>query len=683
MTEIEVEAGGPQPRSGTHPQRLIAAVKGAGPLLLFGIRLWASVSLALYIAFWLQLDSAYWAGTSAAIVCQPSLGASLRKGWYRMVGTVIGAIAIVVLTARFPQERALFLTALALWGAACAFASTLLRNYASYSAALAGYTAAIIASDQLGSVGGLNGDAFNLAITRASEICIGIVCAGIVLGLTDFGGARQRLAASFAQLLAEITHNFLINLRQPSVGFATMQILRRDLLRRVIALDPAIDEAFGESSELRYHSPILPNAVDGLFSALAAWRTVALHFAQLGQGRANQRAEDVRHHLPEQLLSAPQDPAFFMAEPERLRQSCVSAVRGLLLSAGDDPSRRLLTVRTADVFAGVARALNGLALLVGHEARPVQRNLSLRVPDFLPSLVSGGRALVTIALVEMFWIITAWPGGAAAITWASITVILFAPRAEQAYANALLFTVGSCLAAVCASVVLFAVLPRVETFAGLSLVIGLYLVPFGALMAQPWQRPLFVAMAANFIPLLAPTNQMNYDISQYFNGAMALIGGSAVGALAFRLIPPLSPAYRTRRLLGLTLRALRRLATSKSPMSTERWQGLCYSRLAVMPEEAAPVQRAELLTVLSIGTNIIRLRRIADRIHLAPLIAPALEALARGDSRETVRQLEELERALPAQHGPAFSILRLRGLALALSEAINQHATFLASGELG
>ena len=87
--------------------------RAAGPPLLFGLRLWASVCLALYVAFWLELDNAYWAGTSAAIVCQPQLGASLRKGWFRMISTVVGAVAIVVLTACFPQERALFLGGLA------------------------------------------------------------------------------------------------------------------------------------------------------------------------------------------------------------------------------------------------------------------------------------------------------------------------------------------------------------------------------------------------------------------------------------------------------------------------------------------------------------------------------------------------------------------------------------------
>src|SRR5262245_52510860 len=50
--------------------------------------------VGLYVAFWLQLDKPFWAGLSAAIVCQPHLGASLRKGWFLMIGTVVGATMI-------------------------------------------------------------------------------------------------------------------------------------------------------------------------------------------------------------------------------------------------------------------------------------------------------------------------------------------------------------------------------------------------------------------------------------------------------------------------------------------------------------------------------------------------------------------------------------------------------------
>src|ERR1700754_4886785 len=141
------------------------ALRAATPALLFGLRLWASVCLALFIAFYLELDNAYWAGTSAGIVCQPQLGASLRKGWFRMIGTLVGATMIVVLTAFFPQDRTAFLGVLALWGGVCAFVATLLRNFASYAAALGGYTAIIIAADILGATGGANTNVFMLAVT--------------------------------------------------------------------------------------------------------------------------------------------------------------------------------------------------------------------------------------------------------------------------------------------------------------------------------------------------------------------------------------------------------------------------------------------------------------------------------------------------------------------------------------
>jgi uncharacterized membrane protein YccC len=192
--------------------RLNTLAGTAFPALLFGLRLWMSVCLALYVAFWLQLDDASWAGTSAAIVCQPHLGASLRKGWFRMIGTIVGAAFIVLLTTCFPQDRAPFLLGLALWGAACAFTATLLHNFAAYAAVLAGLTAAVIASDQLGAIGGPNGDAFMLALTRATEICIGIVSAGIILAGTDLGSARHRLVAQFAAITAEIAARFAATL---------------------------------------------------------------------------------------------------------------------------------------------------------------------------------------------------------------------------------------------------------------------------------------------------------------------------------------------------------------------------------------------------------------------------------------------------------------------------------------
>jgi hypothetical protein len=342
-----------QPNASRRDMAQIAgALRSVAPALLFGLRLWAAVCLALYIAFWLQLDNAFWAGTSAAIVCQPSLGASLRKAWYRMVGTVVGATVIVILTAAFPQQRDSFLLALALWCAACGLSASLLRNFAAYAAALAGITAAIIASDELGAVGGANGDVFILAVTRASEICIGITCAGVVLAGTDFGGARQRLALQLATISAEILRGLARTFLLVGPEQSKTRPVRRDLVRRVSELDPVIDEALGESSDLRPHSPTLQAAVEGLVAALSGWRTVAFHLELSRGDQARRKAAILFENIPTALRSLPEQAqaAGWTADPSSGRKACAAAVRTLTSLPADTPSLRLLADRTAEAM---------------------------------------------------------------------------------------------------------------------------------------------------------------------------------------------------------------------------------------------------------------------------------------------------------------------------------------------
>jgi uncharacterized membrane protein YccC len=666
-------------------RRLASALESWTPALLFGLRLWASVCLALYVAFSLELNNAYWAGTSAAIVCQPTLGASLRKGWFRMVGTVIGAVAIVALTAVFPQQRTGFLLGLALWCAACALVATLLRNFAAYAASLAGFTAAIVASDELGAVGGPNGDAFMLAVARASEICIGIVCAGVVLAATDFGGARRRLGAQLAGISAEIAGRFastfsLAGPHEPLRG------IRRDLVRRVIALDPVIDDALGEATDLRPHAPILQGAVGGLFAALAGWRTVDLRLELLPTNTGRAEAELIQRSLPPEVCSAPVrgEAESWALDPLPVRKACDTAVRALTVLPVRTPSLRLLADRSAQVLFGIRNALDALRLL----ADPAQtvharRIVRLQVPDRLPSLVNATRALVTVGGVELFWIATAWPSGAQAIAFAAVAVVLFSPRADQAYDLTMSFMVGIGLTAAFAAIVKFAVLPGLETFVGFSLALGLVLVPAGAFITQAWQPLMFMAMTVNFVPLLAPANRMSYDTGQFYNAASAIVIGVAAGALAFRLLPPLSPALRSRRLLALTLRDLRRLTTGPIPRTTDDWEDRIYARLSVLPEQAEPLQRGQLLAALFAGRDIIRLRHIAHRFGLDVELHAALEAVARGHSAIAIEHLGQLDRmltAMPDTRPGARVRLRARGNILAMSEALAQHAAYFDSG---
>jgi uncharacterized membrane protein YccC len=668
----------------------VAKAAKAAPPLLFGLRLWAAACLALFVAFWLELDNPFWAGTSAAIVCQLQLGASLRKGWFRMIGTVIGATAIVVLTGCFPQNRVAFLLLLAVWCSLCAFAATLLRNFASYSAALAGYTAAIIAVDNLGATGGASSDVFLLAVTRASEICIGIACAGIVLAGSDLGGARRRLAESFANLAAEIMGRFGHMLALAETQLPDTKAERRELVRRVIALDPIIDQALGESSHARYHALQLQTAIYGLFGALDGWRGVATHLDRLPEAARPQGAQFILQSLPSGLRSALQtgSPAIWIADPLALHGVCEEAVQTLMALPAGTPSLRLLADETAKALVGILHVLDGLALLVDapHHPSPDVRDFRLSEPDWLPALANAARAFLAITAVELFWVATAWPNGASAIIFVSVVVLLLSPKGELAYSGSLAFALGIAGAVVFAAAIKFAVLPALETFPAFCFALGLFFLPAGFAMAasrQPTVTAALSAMTFNLIPLLAPTNEMNYDTEQYYNSALAIVVGCGAASLAFSLLPPLSPAVRVRRLLASTSRDLRRLAIAPAFPRPDHWESCIYSRLTALPDQATPLQRAQLLAALSVGTEMLDLRRIATHLGATAELDAALNEIALGHSTKAIAKLRQFDDRLASarETGTEAAIaLRGRGRVLIISEAIVEHGNYFDEG---
>jgi uncharacterized membrane protein YccC len=655
--------------------RIGTALYREAPAVLFGLRLWASVCLALYIAFWLQLDNAYWAATSAAVVCQPRLGASLRKAWFRVIGTTVGATAAILLTASFPQDRVCFLAGLALWGGACRLVGANLRNYAQSSTALAGWTAAIIATDELGSVGGASGDVFNIAVARASEICIGLISAGIVLAGTDFGGARSRLTSQLANISAEIVARVVGALQLSGREQSKTRSIRRELVRRAMALDASIDEALGESPELRLHVPRLQRAVAGLLAALSAWRCVSDHLELLQSDPGRREAAIVSQAIPLELRATTEHnkSCEWTINPSGGRRASAAAARALTRLPADTPSLRLLADRFAEAMVGVRHALDGLLSLVEPTRAPVERTAWIGEPDRLSALLDAIRISLAIGMVELFWIGTAWPGGAGAIVWTMIAIISLI--GDQAYKSAVSFVIGACVACCLAAVVKFAILPGITTFFGLSLAIGLFAVPIGALTFSR-KHAVFKPMAPTFFALVSPANQMDYDVVQFYNAALVIVVGAGAAALAFVLLPPLSPAFRVRRLLSATLHDLRRLADGSVPQTAITWEGLVYGRLTSMPGQANPLERAQLLAALSVGSEIIRLHRATGRLNGEIELNTAFDAVARGDMSVAIANLAQLDRRLVQ----APNKLRVRSIILAMSSTLKRHASYFESG---
>jgi hypothetical protein len=108
------------------------------------------------------------------------------------------------------------------------------------------------------------------------------------------------------------------------------------------------------------------------------------------------------------------------------------------------------------------------------------------------------------------------------------------------------------------------------------------------------------------------------------------------------------------------------------------WEGLVHSRLSAMPEEA-PLQRAEMLAALSVGSEIIQLRRIVHRLGLSADLDPALAAGAQSNSASAIAHLAHLDAPFATRGGAGplmQTVLRSRGSFSYYPEALTQHVSY-------
>src|SRR6516225_10616604 len=110
----------------------------------FGVRIWGAVVVALAASFWLELEAPASAAITVAILAVPTRGGALDKARFRLLATIIGITAAIVITALFSQTRDLMLAAFAGWIGLCVYAAGLLDGNRAYAAVLSGYSVGLI-----------------------------------------------------------------------------------------------------------------------------------------------------------------------------------------------------------------------------------------------------------------------------------------------------------------------------------------------------------------------------------------------------------------------------------------------------------------------------------------------------------------------------------------------------------
>ena len=194
------------------------------------LRIWIAVVVALCAGFWLQLPSASSAAITVAILAVPTRGQALEKAGFRLIGTIIGVAASIVIVGTFSQTRDLLLVAFAGWIGLCVYAAGLWDGNRAYAAVLAGYTVALVAMQQIDTPH----QVFDAGVERGAAIAVGIGAIALVNDLlvapTDMSGSRPS-SPTFIAVCA--------SMRRPSCGATpAMRRRRRGFWARSPRCDP-------------------------------------------------------------------------------------------------------------------------------------------------------------------------------------------------------------------------------------------------------------------------------------------------------------------------------------------------------------------------------------------------------------------------------------------------------------
>jgi uncharacterized membrane protein YccC len=625
---------------------------------LFALRSCLASMLALFLAFFLQLDEPYWAGLAVWMVAQPRPGMATSKSFYRIVGTVAGSAIGVVLVALFPQQPELFILTLALWIGGCTIASNLLRNFRAYGTVLAGYTAAIVA---LGAIDTPD-QVFNIAMARASATIIGIVSAGLITALFAQHEAAPQVRLRLRAAIARAGERGAF----PLHGCVRDRIaLGRPLVAELVALDTEIEFAAAESAGFRIHADLARSLLAHLFSAIASRRSLEDHL--LREGPIQSRATTALFEETMALLRSA--PELLARDAWSELEQKIAALRERItaqapeeesLSAATAISSRVTLDRLDDLLRDYGRAVHDWPEL----QEPWKREASLRLNfhrDHRAALINGVRATLAVLAAGAFWIASAWSSGSAMLIYVGVGSSLFsaAPRPD---AQALSFLQGGVLAMAMAFIAVFFVLPFVTGFALLTLVFCLFLLPGAMMFLHPRYSGIGLAYCVNFFGIARPLNPMSYDVVSFFNNGLAIIIGVGFGVVAFQLfLPPNRQAARSYAVYRIR-RGLEIITRLEPPPPAWAWQTRMFDRVDRLydPENPSGTSTDEWfesgLAALNLGSELLRLRALVEERPEAEItepMRPVLESFAHflhvpGHAPGAIRDANEALRRLPS-----------------------------------
>jgi uncharacterized membrane protein YccC len=453
--------------------------------LVFALRTFAAAMLAFSIALLLDMPRPYWAMASVYITSNQLTGATHSKAAYRILGTLVGAAATIVLVPNLVNAPELLSLAIALWVGVCLYLSLIDGTPRSYAFMLAGYTVALLGFPIVSAPQ----STFDVVVARVEEIILGIACASVVAMLV--------FPRSVSSAIAAQADAWLATTRRLGIDVLTAHGNSQERDSERIRLAVAAAEIDQLSRHLDYEAATSANVARGLQRLRQHMQSL---LPLLGSIQDRKLALDSHDEVSARVAGICTRIARWLDQGGQDRQQA-DALRAAL-----DEVRPTLAGNAGWIDVTVAGLVDRLRNLVDvmQDCRLLREAIAAgRDPDTLPLAFTPdaqtvavphrdhGLALLTAASVALsvlaccaLWIATGWADGVSAPLFAAVLGSLLAgaddplPAFRKFYPLFLVVIVVT-------GIYEFGVLPRITAFEMLIVALMPSFVLFGWMAARP------------------------------------------------------------------------------------------------------------------------------------------------------------------------------------------------------
>jgi uncharacterized membrane protein YccC len=486
----------------------------------FALRIWAAMMVALYAAFWLQLESASSAAVTVGILALQTRGQAYEKAFYRVLATVVGVVASFVIAGLFPQSRELFLIGFAAWLGLCVYDGGLLDGNRAYGAVLSGYTVAVVAVAQIDSPQNV----FTTGVNRGAAIVVGIAALALVSDVFVAPDVHPGLIGKLTDTHQRVRAFALAILR----GESAHPIHSANLLREITALHPDITALVAESSDGGARGAAARSAAVALVAKVsAACALSSLPVATL---------PFLRSTLGEALAGAPGEGTDAL-QLQLQRQADAGCA---------NPHGALFARHGLDLLIENRRAQDAIEDL--HAARHSSRRIQAPIYRSRRAAARNGlRAFLAALISSILFSLGGWPFASQGVALVGVIVALSANNPNPpAFAAAAVIAMP--IAALLAGVTEFLILDGADQFPLLAIGMAPSVLAAALLFTIPNPRlaPIGFLVLVFFPVILSPTNPPSYNPESYLFSSFMAIAAVILLFVLVRTVLPTTDALQRR-----------------------------------------------------------------------------------------------------------------------------------------